>query len=54
MKPIEEQRFFVPEDKFDRDQVNATYKSGLLRVVVPPQENVSAETEVTVNIVSEK
>jgi HSP20 family protein len=32
---IEEQRYYVPEDKFEQSAVQARFRSGLLRVTVP-------------------
>ena len=53
LKNIEEQRYYAPEDKFDREKVSAIFKNGLLRIEVPPRENVAEEEEIKINIVSE-
>jgi HSP20 family protein len=38
MRDVEEQRYFVPTDKFDQAATEATFKNGLLRIVVPARE----------------
>lgn len=53
LKPIEEQKFYVPEDKFARDQVSATFKNGLLRIVIPSQGEVKAKPGVSIKIKGE-
>ena len=53
LKNIEEQRYYAPEDKFDREKVSAIFKNGLLRIEVPPRENVAEAEEIKINIVSE-
>jgi HSP20 family protein len=50
MKDIEEQRFYVPADKFDQGGTRATFANGLLRVVVPPRGEAGAAEGITVNI----
>jgi len=35
-KSFSEQRYYVPADKFDRDQVRAVYRNGMLTVTIPP------------------
>ena len=51
---IEAQKYYVPENKFNRDGVKAVYKNGLLRVVVPPNEEFSQENGIKVEIVTEE
>jgi HSP20 family molecular chaperone IbpA len=44
-KDVTEQRYYVPADKFDRDNVSAVFKHGVLKVEVPPrQETIHVET----------
>ena len=50
-KDITEQRYFVPEDKFDRDEVRATFKNGILKVVIPPREEAVKSKGVKIEIV---
>jgi len=51
LKSIEEQRYYVPEDKFDRDKVEARFSDGLLRVTVPARREDRAKDGVKVRIV---
>ena len=51
---IEAQKYYVPENKFNRNGVKAVYKNGLLRVVVPPNEEFSQENGIKVEIVTEE
>ena len=50
VRDVEDQRYFVPADKFDQAASQATFKNGLLRVVVPPRESPAAAEGITVNI----
>jgi HSP20 family protein len=54
LKGIDEQRYYVPEDKFDRDKVEARFKDGLLRVVVPAREEEKEPDGIKVRIVTEE
>ena len=52
-KSFSDQRYYVPADKFDRDQVKAVYRNGILTVSIPPRD-VQPQTEgVKINIVNE-
>jgi HSP20 family protein len=53
LKTIEEQRYYVPEDRFDREKVSARFKSGLLRVVIPPRQGTESQERIKVEIVGE-
>ncbi len=53
LRDIEEQRYFVPEDKFDHSQVEARFRNGLLRVVVHARNEQARKEGVRVNIVSD-
>lgn len=50
---IPEQKYFVPEDKFDREAAKAVYKSGILKVTVPPREEVRSPKGVKISIINE-
>jgi HSP20 family protein len=52
-KEIENQRYYVPEDKFDRDKVKAVFKNGILKVTVPPREEITTKEGIKVEIVKE-
>lgn len=53
LKNVEAQKYYAPADKFDREQVKAVYKNGLLKVTVPSLETVEAKEGVKINIVQE-
>jgi molecular chaperone IbpB/HSP20 family protein len=53
VKEIEEQRYYVPTDKFNHEETKAVFKSGVLRVSVPPKEEVKTEEGFKVEIVAE-
>ena len=40
LKDITEQRYYVPADKFDRGKVSAVFRNGILKVEIPPLEEV--------------
>ncbi len=50
---IPEQKYFVPEDKFDREQAKAVFKNGILKVTVPSRDEVQKPDGVRITIVSE-
>ena len=50
LKSIAQQRYFVPEDKFDREQTEAQYESGILRITVAPRDVVATKNNVKVKI----
>jgi HSP20 family protein len=54
LKSIDEQRYYVPEDKFDRGKVDARFKNGLLRVVIPAREAEEEKEGIKVRIVKEE
>ena len=49
-KSIEEQRYFVPADRFDQEQVEADFHDGLLKITVPAKNGQSEATEIKINI----
>ena len=53
-KDIVDQRYFAPGDKFDREQVVATYKSGILTVSIPAKADAVSKEGIKINIVSEE
>ncbi len=50
LRDIEEQRYFVPADKFDQAGTRADFKNGLLRLVVPPREQAETGEEIRIDI----
>jgi HSP20 family molecular chaperone IbpA len=54
LRSIEQQKYLVPEDKFDREAVEATFKNGILRVVIPPKVEAGDQTGQTIPIKTEE
>ena len=54
LKDIENQRYYAPADKFDRENVKAVFKRGILRVELPPNEEVSTEEGIHIEIEKEE
>ena len=52
-KDVPEQKFFVPEGKFDQSKVKAVFKNGILKVVIPPREIIETKEGIKVEIVKE-
>ncbi|TVR00435.1 MAG: Hsp20/alpha crystallin family protein [Spirochaetaceae bacterium] len=44
LKSFRDQKYYVPEDKFDRDKVSALFTNGILRVTIPPREGAKPES----------
>jgi HSP20 family molecular chaperone IbpA len=54
LKSIEEQRYYVPADKFEQSKVQARFRGGLLRVTVPARQEGQQPPGFKVHIVSEE
>jgi HSP20 family protein len=54
LKSIDEQRYYVPEDKFDRNKVEARFQDGLLRIVIPAREGEKEPDGIKVRIVTKE
>jgi HSP20 family molecular chaperone IbpA len=52
-KDITDNRYYVPESKFDRENVKAVFKNGLLRVTISPKDDYKSQGGIKVNIVNE-
>ena len=50
LKDIAEQRYYVPADKFDRDKVSAIFRYGILKVQIPPREDVVTVETIKIKI----
>jgi HSP20 family molecular chaperone IbpA len=50
LKDIEEQRYYVPADKFDQAGTTARFHNGLLRLMVPPRVQPEAGEEIRIRI----
>ena len=53
MKDIEKQKYFVPLDKYAQEKVKAVYKNGILRVTIPPKDEVDQNDGIKIEIVKE-
>ncbi|RKX83404.1 MAG: Hsp20/alpha crystallin family protein [Spirochaetes bacterium] len=52
-KDVPEQKFFVPEGKFDQKKVKAVFKNGILKIVIPAREIIETKEGIKVEIVKE-
>jgi HSP20 family protein len=52
LKPVEQQKYYVPADKFDQSQVTASFKNGLLKVLIPSKGEVTPKEGIKVDILS--
>ena len=50
LKDITEQRYYVPADKFNREKVSAVFRCGILKVAIPPQEDVVTVETIKIKI----
>lgn len=50
---VHDQKYYVPADKFDRAGAKAVYKNGILRVTVPPRDEVPDQPGVKIHIANE-
>jgi len=50
LKPVEQQKYYVPADKFDQTLVTAAFKNGLLRITVPSKSVVTPKEGIKVEI----
>jgi HSP20 family molecular chaperone IbpA len=53
LKDIEKQKYYVPQDKYDQENVKAVFKNGILRVAVPPREESDQRDDIKIAIVKE-
>jgi len=53
MKDIEKQKYFVPLDKYAQEKVKAVFKNGILRVSIPPKDEVDQNDGIKIEIVKE-
>lgn len=52
-KDVVDQKYYVPDDKFNREEAKAVFKNGMLRVEIPPREDVQAHNGIKIEIVNE-
>ncbi|MCL2764024.1 MAG: Hsp20/alpha crystallin family protein [Treponema sp.] len=53
MKDIEKQKYFVPQDKYAQEKVKAIFKNGILRVSIPPKDEVEQLNGIKIEIIKE-
>jgi HSP20 family molecular chaperone IbpA len=53
LKDIEKQKYYVPAEKFEQTAVKAVFKSGILRVTIPPKESDAQNEGIKIEIVKE-
>ena len=53
LKNIDKQKYFVPMDKYNQDKVEAVFKNGILRVIIPPKPETERAESVTITIIKE-
>ena len=53
-KDIVDQKYYAPENKFDREKVEALFKNGILSVKIPAQEGYSTQDGIKIEIVKEE
>jgi len=53
LKDIEKQKYYVPADKFAQEKVKAVFKNGILKVMVPPNEEMETTEGIKIEIVKE-
>lgn len=54
LKEIDGQKYYVPADKFYREKVNASFKNGLLTIIVPPNDDPGRQDEINIDITGEE
>ncbi|MGI9255803.1 MAG: Hsp20 family protein [Salinispira sp.] len=54
LKSIQDQRYFVPADKYYQDKVTAVFNNAILTVTILPRDQVMEDEGVKVNIKTEK
>ena len=52
-KEIADQKYYAPENKFDRTKVKAVFRNGILKVTIPPKEEYTASEGIKVDIEKE-
>lgn len=53
-RAIDDQRYYVPDDKYDREQARAVFRNGILRVTIPPRDQIQNPAGVKIEIVNEE
>ncbi len=53
LKDVTEQKYYVPNEKFDTGKTTAVYTNGILVVTIPPREDAGKKASVKVSIKKE-
>ncbi|WP_319559571.1 Hsp20/alpha crystallin family protein [Marispirochaeta sp.] len=53
-KEIVDQKYYAPEDKFDRNAVRAIFRNGILTVSIPARKEAESQKEIKIEIVKEE
>ena len=53
LKPVEQQKYYVPADKFAQEKVRAIFRNGILKVTVPPKDDSDAPEGIKIEILKE-
>jgi HSP20 family molecular chaperone IbpA len=53
LKDVEKQKYYVPADKFAQEQVKALFRNGILKVTVPPKEEVETGDGIKIEIIKD-
>ena len=53
-KNITDQKYFVPEDKFDQKKVTAVFRNGILRITIQPKDIIETKEGIKVEIIREE
>ena len=54
LKDIEKQKYYVPLDKYDQEKAQAVYKSGILKITVPPRPEKTKSEGFSITIITEE
>jgi len=54
LKDVEKQKYYVPADKFAQERVKASFKSGILKVIVPPKEEHETPEGIKIEIIKDE
>ncbi|MCL1927334.1 MAG: Hsp20/alpha crystallin family protein [Treponema sp.] len=53
LKDIENQKYYVPMDKYVHEKVQAVYKNGILKVTIPPKPEKTQNQGISITIITE-
>lgn len=53
LKDVEKQKYYVPADKFAQEKVKAVFRNGILRVSVPPKDEMETPEGIKIEILKD-